>query len=166
MPEDFGGVAFGVNDGPDGFDFARFTDEKRAANDAHEFASHKLLFLPGAVGRDGFVVRIAEQGKVDLEFGLEKRLRSDGIGAHAEDGDFEPVKLLFCVAKLGRFFDSTGGIGPGEEEEQDALVLEILQRDGRAVVREEAKGRGFVAGLEHEESSVHILAGQANWGMK
>jgi hypothetical protein len=57
---------------------------------------------------------------------LEDGLGFDGIGAHAEDGYFEFVEFLFCVAKLGRFDDSTGSIGFGKEEKQDALALEIL----------------------------------------
>lgn len=72
--QDFGGVAFGFDGGPDGFDFAGFADEERAADDAHELASHELLLLPGAVGGDGFVVGIAEQRKIEFEFGLEQGL--------------------------------------------------------------------------------------------
>ena len=147
--QDFCGVAFGVNDGPNFFDFARFADKEGAADDAHEFATHELLLLPDAISFDGFVVGITEQGKVEPELGLEERLGSDRIGAHAEDGDFEPVELLFCVAKLGRLNGSTRGVGFRVEEEQDALVLEIFQSDGGAVVREEAEGGGFVAGSEH-----------------
>jgi hypothetical protein len=150
--QDFGGVAFGVDDGPDFFDFSGFADEEGTAHDAHEFASQELLLLPDTVSGDGFVAGITDQGKVELELGLEGRLRLDGIGAHAEDGDFEPVELLFCVAKLGRFRGSTGGVGLGEEEEQDTLGFKIFQRDGRAVVREEAEDWGFVAGLEHSRS--------------
>ena len=69
--EDFGGVAFGFDGRPNGFDFPSFADEEGAADDAHEFASHELLLLPGAVGFDGFVIGIAEQGKIEPIFGLE-----------------------------------------------------------------------------------------------
>jgi len=147
--EDFGGVAFGFDGGPDGFDFAVFADEERAADDSHEFASHELLLLPGAVGFDGFVVGITEQGEIEFELCLEQGLRFDGVGARAEDGHFEFVELFFCVAKLGRLDDSTGGVGFGEEKEEEALALEVLEGDGFVFVGLQAERGGFVAGLEH-----------------
>ena len=156
--EDFGGVALGFDGGPDGFNFAGFADEKRTADDAHEFASHELLLLPRTVVFDGFVVGIAEQGKIELVLSLEQGLPFDGIGAHAQDGDFEPIELLFCVAKLGRLDDSTGSVGFGEEEKENAATLEILQRDGFVLVGLEAEGGGFVAGLEHGSEWPEILA--------
>lgn len=158
MVEDFGGVAFGFDGGPDGFDFASFADEERTADDAHEFSSHELLLLPGAVGFDGFVVGIAEQGKLEFEFGLEDGLRFDRVGAGAKDGDLKLVELLFCVAKLGRFDDSTGGVGFGEKEEEDALALEVLEGDGFIFVGLQAERGGFVTGLEHESELFESLA--------
>ena len=157
MVKDFGGVAFGFDGGPDGFDFAGFADEERAADDAHEFASHELLLLPGAVGFDGFVVGIAEQGEIELVLGLKQSLAFHGIGAHAKDGHSEFVEFLFCVAKLGRLDDSTGSVGFGEEEEEYALALEVFEGDGFVFVGREAEGGGFGAGLEHGESSVRAL---------
>jgi hypothetical protein len=147
--EDFGGVAFGFDGGPGGFDFAGFADEERAADDAHEFASHELLLLPGTVGGDGLVIGIAEQGKIEFELRFEGRLGLDGIGAHAEDGDLELIELLFCVAKLGRFDDSTGGIGFREEEKEDAATYKIFESNEFVLVGFEAERRSFVAGLEH-----------------
>ena len=142
-------MAFGFDGGPDGFDFAGFADEERAADDAHEFASHELLLLPGAVGLDGFVIGIAEQRKIEFEFGLEQGLRFDGVGARAEDDHFEFVELLLCVAKLGRLDDSTGGVGFGKEKEEDALAFEVFEGDGFVFVGLQAERGGFVAGLEH-----------------
>ena len=78
--EDFGGVAFGFDGGPEGFDFAGLADEERTADDAHELASHELFLLPGAVSFDGFVIRVAEQREVEFEFGLEQGLGFDRIG--------------------------------------------------------------------------------------
>jgi hypothetical protein len=147
--EDFGGVAFGFDGGPDGLDFAGLADEERPADDAHEFAPHELLLLPGAVGFDGFVIGIAEQGEIEFKLGLEQGLGFDRIGARAEDGHFEFVELLFCVAKLGRLDDSTGGVGFGEEEKQDALALKILESDSLVFVGLQAERGGFVTGLEH-----------------
>ena len=152
--EDFGGVAFGFDGGPDGFDFAGFANEEGAANDAHEFAPHELLLLPGTVGFDGFVIGIAEQREIEFVFGFEQRLAFDRVGARGKNGHFELVELLFCVAKLGRFDDSTGSVGLREEEEQNALAFEIFQGDGFVFVGLEAERRGFVAGLEHGDPSV------------
>ncbi len=149
----FGGVAFGMNGGPNFFDFAGFADEEGAADDAHEFATHELLLLPGTVGLDGFVIGIAEQREIELVFGLEPRLGSDGIRAHAEDGDLPLFELLFCVTKLGRFDGSTGSVGFREEKEQDASALEVFQRDVLAFVGFKPEAGGFVAGLEHYPSS-------------
>jgi hypothetical protein len=160
LSQDFNGVALGFDGGPDSFDFPGFANQERAANDAHELASHELLLLPGTVGGDGFVIGIAEQGKVKPVLGFEQGLGFDGIGAHAEDGDFELIELPFCVAKLGRFDDSTGGVGFGEDEEEDALALEVVQGQGFVLVGLEAEGGGFGAGLEHRDSLTDILAGQ------
>jgi hypothetical protein len=125
MFEDGGGVAFGFDEGPDVFDFAGFADEERAADDAHEGAAHELFFLPGAEFGDEFVIGVAEQGEIQILLGLEGGLSFDGIGAEAEDGDVELVEVFFCVAKLGRFDGSTGGVGFGVEEEKDALAGEV-----------------------------------------
>ncbi len=156
--EDFGGVAFGFDGGPDGFNFAGFADEKRTPDDAHKFASHELFLLPGAVGFDGFVVGIAEQREIKFEFGFEQGLGSDGIGAEAKDGHFAVIELLFCVAKLGRLDDSTRSVGFGEEEKQDAFALEVLEGDGFVFVGLEVERACFVAGLEHGSEWPEILA--------
>jgi hypothetical protein len=145
--EDSGRVAFGFDEGPDVFDFAGFADEEGAADDAHEGAAHELLFLPGAEFLDGFVGGIAEQGEIEILLGLEGGLGIDGIGAHAEDGDAVLVELFFCVAKLGRFDGSTGSVGFGVEEEEDALTGEVFERDGFVFVGFQAEGGGFGADL-------------------
>ncbi len=79
MLEDFGGVAFGFDGGPEGFNLAGFANEERTADNAHEFASHELLLLPGPVSFDRFVIGIAEQWEIEFEFGLEQSLRFDRI---------------------------------------------------------------------------------------
>ncbi len=132
--EDGGGVAFGFDEGPDVFDFAGLADEEGAADDAHEGAAHELLFLPGAEFLDGFVGGVAEQGEVEILLGLERGLGFDGIGAHAKDGDTEFVEIFFCVAKLGRLDGSTGGVGFGVEEEENALAGEVFERDDFVLV--------------------------------
>jgi hypothetical protein len=55
------------------------------------------------------------------------------------------VEFLLCVTKLGRLDGSTGSVGFGVEEEEDALALEISQRDKRVVVGFEAEAGGFGA---------------------
>jgi hypothetical protein len=121
-------VAFGSDEGPDVLDFAGFADEEGTANDAHEGAAHELFFLPGAEFLDGFVGGVAEQGEIEILLGFERGLGFDGIGAHAKDGDAELVEIFFCVTKLGRFDRSTGSVGFGIEEEEDALAGEVLER--------------------------------------
>jgi hypothetical protein len=95
---------------------------------------------------------VAEQGEIEILLSLEGGLSFDGIGAHAEDGDPELVEILFCVAKLGRFDRSTGGVGLGVEEEEDALAGVVFERNGVAFVGWEAEGGGFDAYFEHRNS--------------
>jgi hypothetical protein len=146
-------VAFGSDEGPHGFDFAGFADEERAADDAHEGAAYELFFLPGAEFLNSFVGRIAEQGKIELVSFLEGRESFNGIGAHAEDGDAELVEFLFCVTKLGRFDGSTGGVGFGEEEEQDAPASKVFEGEFFPFVRLELEGGGFGVDFEHQVTS-------------
>ena len=138
-------MAFGFDEGPDFFDFAGLADEEGAADDAHESAAHELFFLPGAEFCDGLVSGIAEQRKIELVLGFERSLRFDGIGAHAEDGYIVLVELVLCVAQLGRFDGSTGSVGFGVEEEEDAVALEISQGDKRVVFGFETEAGGFGA---------------------
>jgi hypothetical protein len=140
-------MAFGFDQGPDVFDFSGFADEEGAADDAHEGAAHELFFLPGSELLDGFVGGIAEQKEIEILLGLEGGLGIDGIGAHAEDGDAEFVEVIFCVAKLGRFNGSTGGVGFGIEKEEDALAGEVFQRDGLVLVGFQVEGGSFGADL-------------------
>jgi hypothetical protein len=147
--EDFGGVAFGFDEGPDVFDLAGFADEEGAADDAHELAAHELFFLPGAEFLDGFMGGVAEQGKIEILLGLEGGLGFDGVGAEAENGDTQFVEVFFCVAKLGRFDGSTGSVGFGIEKEEDALAGEVFESEFAAVVGFQAEGGGFGAGFEH-----------------
>jgi hypothetical protein len=149
--EDFGGMAFGSDEGPDGFDFASFADEEGAADDAHVGAAHEMFFLPGAELLDGFVGGVAEQGEIEILLGLEGGLGFDRIGAQAEDGDAELVEIFFCVAKLGRFDGSTGSAGFGVEEKEDALAGEVFERDGGAFVGLKAEGGGFGADFGHKK---------------
>jgi len=143
--EDGGGVAFGFDEGPEGFDFAGFADEEGTADDAHEGAAHELFFLPGAEFLNGFVGGIAEQREIEFVFFLERCERLHGIRAHAEDGHAELIEFTFCVTKLGRFDGSTGGVGFGVEEEEDALAGEVGEGEGFAFVGFQGEAGGFGA---------------------
>jgi hypothetical protein len=147
--EDGGGVAFGFDERPDFFDFASFADEEGAADDAHEGAAHELFFLPSAELRDGLVGGIRKQRKIEIVLGFERGLGFDGIGAEADDGYVVLIKIFFCVTKLGRFDGSTGSVGFGVEEEEDALAFEVSQGDRRVVICFETEAGGFGAWFEH-----------------
>jgi hypothetical protein len=138
-----GGMAFGFDEGPDLFDFAGLADQEGTADDAHVGPAHELFLLPGAEFFDRLVTEIAEQGKVELLLLLERGLGLDGIGAHSQDNHAAFVELLLCVTKLGRFDGSTGGVGFGIEEEEDALALEIIQGHFLAVVGLETEVGSF-----------------------
>jgi hypothetical protein len=73
----------------------------------------------------------------------------DGVAAHAEDGHAELIEIFFCVAKLGRFDPSTGGVGFGVEEKEDALPSEVFERDFFAFVGWETEVWGIGAYFEH-----------------
>ena len=138
-------MAFGFDEGPDVFDFAGFADEEGTADDAIVGAAHELFFLPGAEFGDEFVSGIAEKGEIQILFLLEGGLGFDGVGAEAEDGDVELVEIFFCVAKLGRFDGSTGGVGFGVEKEEDALAGEVGEGEDGAVVGFQGEVGGFGA---------------------
>ena len=142
-------MAFGFDEGPDFLDFAVLADEEGAADDAHGRLAHELLFLPGTEFLDGFVVGIAEQREIEILLFLEGGLGLYGIGAHAKDGDAELVEFWFCVTKLGRFYGSTGGVGFGEEKEEDAPAREVFERDFFVFVGFEAERGGFGTYFEH-----------------
>jgi hypothetical protein len=57
--------------------------------------------------------------------------------------------LLLCVAKLGRFYGSTGGVGFGVEKEENTLAFEIREGDKRIFVGFETEAGGFGAGFQH-----------------
>jgi hypothetical protein len=141
------------------FDFAGFADEEGAADDAHEGAAHELFFLPGAEFGDEFVSGVAEQGEIEVLLGLEGGLGFDGIGAEAEDGDVKLVEIFFCVTKLGRFDGSTGGVGFGVEEEEDALSGEVGEGEDGAVVGFQGEVGGFGAWFEHSRFPSRQMVG-------
>jgi len=119
---------------PDLFDFAVGVDQERAAYDALVRVAHEFLHAPHSVGFDHFVVGIAEQREIQFllnaKFG-EGFLR---VGAGAQNQHAYFVEVFLCVAKLGRFSRSTGGVGLGKEEEHDAPAAEIGEGEHCAFV--------------------------------
>jgi hypothetical protein len=104
-------MALGPDLIPDFLNIAIGPNQERTANDAHESASHKLLFLPDAERLNHFVIGVAQQWKVQFLLGFEFGLSGYGIGAGAKDGHLQLIELTACVAKLGRLNRSTGGAG-------------------------------------------------------
>ena len=119
-------MAFGPDGVPDLFDFAVGADQKTAADNSLEQAAHEFFPAPRAVGFDHLVRGVAEQRKIEFPLVAEILQSLHRVGAGSENGDTELVKLLFCVAKLGRFDRSTWGVCSREEEEQDSAALEIF----------------------------------------
>jgi hypothetical protein len=148
--EDFGGVAFGPDGIPDFLDFAVGVDQKTAANNSLEQAAHEFLAAPRAVGLNHLVGGIAEQREIQFVFVAEVLQGLHRVGAGSENGDTELIKLLFCVAKLGRFNRSTWGVRFRKKEEQNAAAFKILKRELFASVGSEGEFGGFVADFEHE----------------
>jgi hypothetical protein len=82
-------------------------------------------------------------------FGFEVGQGNFFVRAGSQDDYTSFVKLRFCVTKLGRFDGSTGCVGFGKEKEEDALALEIYERDIFTFVGFEMKGGGFGAWFQH-----------------
>jgi hypothetical protein len=150
VSEDFGGVAFGADGVPDLFDLAVSADQKTAADDSLEQATHEFFAAPCAVGLDHLVRGIAEQREIEFVLVAEVLQGLHRVGAGSENRDTELIELLFCVTKLGRFDRSTRGVRFGEKEKQDAAAFEVFQRELFAAVGGESEFGGFVANFEHE----------------
>jgi hypothetical protein len=146
-------VAFGLYFVPNFLELAIRTDQESAANNAVENSSHEFLFAPSTEGFNHLVRWIAEQREIQFLFGFEALQRFHGISAGTKNRDAELVELPFCVTKLGRFGGSTGGVGLGEEKNQNTLALEVAKGDFSALIGSEGEIGRFVAWLEH---GVHL----------
>ena len=142
-------MAFGPDGVPDLFDFAVGADQKTAADNSLEQATHEFFPAPRAVRFDHLVRGVAEQREIELPLVAEILQGLHGIGASSEDGDTQLIELRFCVAKLGRFDRSTRSVCFWKKEEQHAAALEILKRELFAAVGGEGEFGSFVADFEH-----------------
>ncbi len=115
-------MAFRFDVVPDVFELAVGADQKCAADDAEERAAEEFLHAARAVGFDRFEIGIAEEIEVEFLLGFEAGLGFDGVAAHTQDDHAQLVEFFLCVAKLGRFDRSTGSVGFGIEEEDDAFA--------------------------------------------
>jgi hypothetical protein len=93
------------------------------------------------------VTGIADQREIQLLLGAKCRQSFFRIAAGADDCYAQFVEVLLCVTKLGRFGRSTGSVGFGKEEENDAPAFIGFQRKLAAFVRLQREIRGFVADL-------------------
>ncbi len=140
-------MAFGFYGVPDVLDFAVGADEEAAAHDSQEGFAEEFFHAARAVGFNHVEIGVAEQREIKFLFFLEAGLGFYGIAAGSEDDHIELVELLLCVTKLGRFDGSTGGVGFGKKEEQDALAAKIGEGDVLAVVGFHFEIGSFVAGF-------------------
>jgi hypothetical protein len=138
-------VALGFDIVPDVFELAVGTDKERTSHDAEKRFAEEFLHTAGAVGFDGLEIRIAKEIEIEFLFGFETGLGFNGVAAHAENNHAKLVELLFCVAKLGRFNGSPGGVGLRVEEEHDVFSAEIREGDIVASVVLQTKRGGLVA---------------------
>jgi hypothetical protein len=104
-------VTFWIYIVPDLLDGSIGLDQKSAAHNSQERFPQKHLHAARTVGFDGLKFRIAEEREIQLLLGLELGLCFDGIGAATENDRSSFVKLVLCVAKLGRFGNSTRSLG-------------------------------------------------------
>ena len=120
-------MAFSGDRIPDLLDLAIWTDQKSTAHDALENLAHESLGAPHSVFLNHFVLGVAEQRKIQFLFVPEIYQRFLRIGADAQDGHVLLVETSFCVAKLGRFGGSTGGVGFRIEKHHHTFSLVVLQ---------------------------------------
>ena len=73
------------------------------------------------------MVRVAEQSKIKFLFGFKIGEGFFRVRAHAQNRCVFQIESLLCVAKLGRFDDSTGGVGFGIEKQDHPLAAKVLQ---------------------------------------
>ena len=125
-------------------DHAVFVDD---VGDA--FRVFVLRAFGGAVGEADLLLRVAEEGEVEVVFGGEGGVFLLVVEAGAEDLGVPGVVLVAEVPEPGTFPRSAGGAGLGVEPEHHLLPAQVGKADAIAFVIGDVEIRGFVAGLEH-----------------
>jgi hypothetical protein len=148
-------VAFGFGVAPDFLDLPIGPDQDRTASDTHERSAHEFFHAPSAVSLEHAVLGITEEREIQFLLGLETRQGFFGVGACAEYDHAQLVELLLCVAKLGRFDRSTGRVGLGKEEQDNAFAAKIRQRYFLTLIGFQTEGRSLVTSVEHECTSAY-----------
>lgn len=90
---------------------------------------------------------VAEQSKIDFAFGFKAGEQFLRISAYAQDHRVFEIESLLCVTKLGRFDNSTGGVGFRIKKQNDALAAKVLERYGFAFTRFQSKFWSLIAGF-------------------
>jgi len=103
------------------------------------------------------VVRVAEQSKIKFLFGFKIGEGFFRVRAHAQNRCVFQIESLLCVAKLGRFDRSTGRVGLGKEEQDNAFAAKIRQRYFFTLIGFQTEGRSLVTNFEHECTSAYQL---------
>jgi hypothetical protein len=92
---------------------------------------------------------ITEQRKIEFLLVTEICQHGLRIGAGAQNDGVFLVETSFCVAKLGRFGGSTGGVGFGIKKEDYAFAFEVPQANVNACVVRQGEIWGFVSDFQH-----------------
>lgn len=107
-------------------DFAVGADQERGSGNSHHFlAVHVLFFHYAELVNDGLVF-IGEEGVRKFVLVFEFLLGGGSVGGDAEYGDSGLGEFAVCVAEPARFYGSTGGVGPGVEEQDYGLAAKLL----------------------------------------
>ena len=120
-----GGVAFGLNLVPNFRHASVAPNQKCGPDDAEERFPEELLHPARAISLNGREFRIAQKREIELIFRRELRLRIHAVRAAAQDDSVSLIEIRFCVAKLGRFVDSTRGESLRKEVEHHRFSREV-----------------------------------------
>jgi hypothetical protein len=125
-------------------DHAVRAKNERTALDAHELPSVALAQHPDPVILGDLVVGVGEQRERQAILRLERGLGFYCVWAAPDDGRALALKLIEIVTDFGGFGRSAGGVGPGEEIQDQGPAAEVIQRNLAAVVRRRREARRLI----------------------
>ncbi len=141
--EDLRGVAGGLHFFEDVLDTAVGADQERGALHAEVLAAIHTFLFPDAVGFGGGMVGVGNQGERQVVLGFEFRLRRGIVGRGADHDRAVFVEGFGVLTELDGFRRSAGGIGLGEEIQNDAAAAQGRERERLAGIIERVDvGRG------------------------